>query len=64
MSVQVIEMVVKCRVPREDTEEYVLKFRDGEKVVPVPEGLSCKDAFALYDNNDVETAIVRAGFGR
>ncbi len=62
MSVQVVEMVVKCRVPREEVEEYVIRLRSGEKLVKVPEGFSCKDAFDSYEANDPDTAIIRAGF--
>jgi hypothetical protein len=62
MSLEVIEVVVKCRVPRDEVEDYVIKLRCGEERLPVPEGLKCKDAFDSYETMDPETAIIRAGY--
>ncbi len=62
MSLEVIEVVVKCRVPRDEVEDYVIKLRRGEQRLPVPDGLSCKDALDSYETMDPETAIIRAGY--
>ncbi len=64
MSIQVVEMVVKCRVPRDEVEEYVHRLRAGERIIPVPDGLKCKDAFDLYDFEDPQIGVIRAGYGR
>ena len=64
MTVQVVELVVKCRVPRDEAEDFVIRLRNGERLVEVPAEMRCKDAFESYETSDPETAIVRAGFGR
>lgn len=61
-SLQVVEMVVKCRVPRDEVDEYIYKFRTGDKIVRVPEGLSCKDAFDTCETMEEESTIIRAGY--
>jgi hypothetical protein len=60
--VQVIEVTVKCRVPRDELEDYVIRLRRGDPLLPVPKGLTCKDAFDSYETTDPETAILRAGY--
>jgi len=64
MSVEVMEMQVKIRVPRAEMEDYVIRLRAGEPIVRVPEGLLCRDAFDSYETNDPDIAILRAGFRR
>ena len=64
MSLEVMEVVVKCRVPRDEAEDYVIRLRSGEKLVHVPDGLACKDAFDCYESKDPELTVIRAGFGR
>jgi hypothetical protein len=63
-SLEVVEVVVKCRVPRDESEEVVMRLRKGERLVGVPEGLSCKDAFDLCDYSASDSTIIRAGFAR
>ena len=63
MSIQVVEMVVKCRVPRDEVEDYVIRLRSGENLVETPQGLICKDAFDLSEYSDTQTAVIQAGFG-
>lgn len=60
--VEILEMVVKCRVPRDEAEEYVIKLRRGEERLPVPAGMTCKDAFDSFETNDPEIAVIRAGY--
>ena len=62
MSVQIVEVTVKCRVPLEEAEEHILKLRRGEERLPAPEGLTCRDAFECQESMDAETAIIRAGY--
>jgi len=62
MSIQVVEMVVKYRVPRDEVDDYIYKFRIGEKLVRVPEGLVCKDAFDTCETMDPQSVIIRAGY--
>jgi hypothetical protein len=64
MSIQIVELVVKCRVPRDEVDEYVCRLRAGERLIPVPDELKCKDAFDLYDFEDPQIGVIRAGFGR
>jgi hypothetical protein len=63
MNVQVIEVVVKCCVPRDEVDDYIYRFRNGEAVVGIPEGLACKDAFEAGMAEDPESVIIRAGYG-
>jgi hypothetical protein len=63
-SVEVLEMQVKLRVPRQEIEDYVIRLRSGEPIIRVPDGLSCKDAFDSYETSDPDIAILRAGFRR
>jgi hypothetical protein len=56
-------MVVKCRVPRDEVEDYVIRLRSGENLVETPQGLICKDAFDLSEYSDTQTAVIQAGFG-
>jgi hypothetical protein len=62
MSVQIIEVTVKCRVPLEEAEEHILKLRRGEERLPVPAGLVCQDAFECQEYPDDATVIIRAGY--
>lgn len=63
-TVEVLEMQIKLRVPRDEMEDYVIRLRSGESIIRVPEGLSCKDVFDSYETSDPNIAILRAGFGR
>jgi hypothetical protein len=60
--IQVIEVTVKCRVPRDELEDYVIRLRRGDRLLPVPEGLRCKDAFDCFETTDPEMAVIRAGY--
>lgn len=62
MGIEVIEVTVKCRVPLEDSEEYIVRLRSGEVKLGVPEGLICKDAFDCPDLVEPGTAIIQAGY--
>ena len=62
MSVQIVEMTVKCRVPRDEAEAYIIGLRRGDEKLPVPAGLVCKDAFDALETFDPETTIIRAGY--
>jgi hypothetical protein len=60
---KVIEMTVKCRVPRDELEDFVIRLRRGDRLLPVPDGLRCRDAFDdSFDTMDPDIAIVRAGY--
>lgn len=61
--IEILEMVVKCRVPRDELEDYIIKLRRGEERLPVPAGLTCKDAFDSLDSHECEAAVVRACYG-
>ncbi|MEN6494604.1 MAG: hypothetical protein ABFD16_09965 [Thermoguttaceae bacterium] len=63
-SVEVLELQVKLRVPRDEMEDYVIRLRSGEPIIRIPEGLSCKDAFDSYETSDPDMVILRAGFAR
>lgn len=63
MNLQVIEMVVKCCVPRDEADEYIYRLRNGEPLVGVPEGLACRDAFEAGAAEDPTAVIIRAGYG-
>jgi hypothetical protein len=60
--IRIVEVMVKCRVPRDEVEEHVIKLRCGEERLPVPEGLRCRDAFDCNETEDSETATIRAGY--
>ena len=62
MNVQIVEMTVKCRVPQEDAEDYIIRLRRGEERLPVPAGFVCKDAFDAMESTDPGTTTVRAGY--
>lgn len=62
MSVEILEVTVKCRVPLDEAEEHILKLRRGEERLPVPAGLVCRDAFECQEYADTETAVIRAGY--
>ena len=47
MSIEIVEMTVKCRVPQDEAEDYIIKLRRGEERLPVPLGLVCKDALSV-----------------
>ncbi len=61
---QIVEMTVKLQVPRDEMEDYIIRLRQGERIVDVPEGFTCKDAFDSYETSDANVAILRAGFSR
>ena len=63
-AVEVLEMQVKLRVPRDEVEDYVIRLRSGEPIIRVPDGLSCRDAFDSFETDDPDVVILRAGFGR
>jgi hypothetical protein len=62
VNVQIVEMTVKCRVPQEDAEDYIIRLRRGEEKLPVPAGLVCKDAFDAMETSDPDTTTIRAGY--
>ncbi len=62
MTVEIVEMTVKCRVPRDEAEDYIIKLRRDEERLPVPAGLVCKDAYDCYESSDPETIVIRAGY--
>ena len=62
MSLQIVEMTVKCRVPQEEAEDYIIRLRRGEERLPVPAGLVCKDAFDAMEMTDPDSTIIRAGY--
>jgi hypothetical protein len=62
MTMEVIEVVVQCRVPLDEAEEHVIKLRRGEERLPVPAGLVCRDAFAGSATMDQDTVLIRAGY--
>jgi hypothetical protein len=51
MSLEIVEMTVKCRVPLDEAEDYIIKLRRGEEKLPVPPGFSCRDAFDCHDTS-------------
>jgi hypothetical protein len=59
-----MEVVVKCRVARDEVEDTVIRLRSGERLVRVPDGLNCKDAFDCYESADPAVAVLRVGYGR
>ena len=62
MNLQVIEVVVKCRVPTEEVEDHIIKLRRGDEILPVPGGLICRDAFECCEQAEAETTVVHAGY--
>jgi hypothetical protein len=64
MDIQVVEVKLKCQVPRFEVEDYICRFRSGEKLVSVPEGLSCKDAYVLGEVGDEEMGTICVSLGR
>ena len=62
MTMEILEMTVKCRVPEDEAEEYIIKLRRGEERLPVPPGLICRDAFDCLDRTTPETTVIRAGY--
>ena len=62
MNVQIVEMTVKCRVPQEEAEDYIIRLRRGEERLPVPAGFVCKDAFDAMEMSDPDTTTIRAGY--
>ena len=51
MSIEIVEMTIKCRVPQDEAEDYIIKLRRGDERLPVPAGLMCQDAFRLLRND-------------
>ena len=62
MSIEIVEMTIKCRVPQDEAEDYIIKLRRGDERLPVPAGLMCKDAFDCYETTDPNTTVIRAGY--
>jgi hypothetical protein len=62
MTVEIVEMTVKCRVPQDEAEDYIIKLRRGEERLPVPAALVCRDAFDCLDSTIPETTVIRAGY--
>jgi hypothetical protein len=62
MNMEIVEVTVKCRVPLDEVEEHILKLRRGEERLPVPAGLTCRDAFECYEYSNSDSAIIRAGY--
>jgi hypothetical protein len=63
MSMVIVEMTLKCRVPCDEVEDHIIRLRCGEERLPVPAGFVCKDAFVCSETSDSDTVIVRAGYG-
>jgi hypothetical protein len=61
-SIEIVEVMVKVRVPRDEVEEHVIKLRRGEEHLPVPPGMKCKDAFDCHEYDDPDMATIRAGY--
>jgi len=63
MSMEIVEMTVKCRVPLDEAEEYIIKLRRGEEKLPVPPGMTCRDAFCdCQEGTTADTTLIRAGY--
>jgi hypothetical protein len=62
MSIEIVEMTFKCRVPQDEAEDYIIKLRRGDEKLPVPAGLVCKDAFDCYETTDPNVTVIRAGY--
>ena len=62
MSMEIVEVTLKCRVPLDDVEEHVLRLRRGEERLPVPAGMICRDAFECYEPPDQGDVFIRAGY--
>ena len=63
MSLEIVEMTVKCRVPQDEAEDYIIKLRRGEERLPVPAGLICTDAFDCLERRVPDSTVIRAGYG-
>lgn len=63
-AVEVLELVVKCQVPREEVDEYVCKLRHGDRLVSVPNDFTCRDAFDCGEDPSEATAVIRACYKR
>jgi hypothetical protein len=62
MSIEIVEMTIKCRVPQDEAEDYIIKLRRGEERLPVAAGLVCRDAFDCFETTDPDTTVIRAGY--
>jgi hypothetical protein len=62
MSVEIVEMTVKCRVPQDEAEDYIIRLRRGEERLPVPKGLICKDAYECFESTEPDATLIRAGY--
>jgi hypothetical protein len=62
VSMEIVEMTVKCRVPSDEAEEYIIRLRRGEERLPVPAGLTCRDAFDCHETTDPDAIVIRAGY--
>jgi hypothetical protein len=64
MSMEIVEVTVKCRVPCDEAEDHIIRLRCGDERLPVPPGLICRDAFEChYETNDPNaTTMIRAGY--
>jgi hypothetical protein len=62
MCLEIVEMTVKCRVPQDEAEDFIIKLRRGEERLPVPAGLTCRDAYDCYESSLPETTVIRAGY--
>jgi hypothetical protein len=62
MSIEIVEMTVKCRVPQDEAEDYIIKLRRGDERLPVPSGMSCRDAFECFEATDPDVTLIRAGY--
>jgi hypothetical protein len=62
MSVEVVEVTIKCRVPHDEVDDFIVQLRRGERRLPVPEGLTCRDAFDCHEAAEPGVSIIRAGY--
>ncbi len=62
MNMEIVEVIVKCRVPASEAEEDMIKLRRGEERLPVPVGLVCRDVFDCSDETSPEAAVIRAAY--
>jgi hypothetical protein len=62
MNMEILEMTIKCRVPVDEAEEHIINLRRGEERLPVPAGMTCRDAFACHEAMDKKNAIIRVGY--
>lgn len=61
---EVMEVVVKYRVPRDELDEVILKLRNGARALPVARGFTCLDAFESGSPSDPSNAEIRALYKR